>query len=107
MEIIKLSEPYDPSKIPATGCVLALGFFDGVHLGHQKVIKTAKKIARERGLKLAVMTFDRQPKLMYQHHPKPAIYPPPLSRKPELLEPLGADIAPLVTVDEHFALMGP
>lgn len=107
MEIIKLSEPYQPSQLPKEPSVLALGFFDGVHLGHQKVIKTAKKIACERGLKLAVMTFDRQPKLMYQKHPKPALYLTLLARKLELFEQLGADIAYVVTFDEHLASMGP
>ncbi|NEU35888.1 adenylyltransferase/cytidyltransferase family protein, partial [bacterium LRH843] len=40
---------------------MALGYFDGVHLGHQKVIGTAKQIAEEKGLTLAVMTFHPHP----------------------------------------------
>ncbi|GAA3323671.1 hypothetical protein GCM10020331_048480 [Ectobacillus funiculus] len=34
-----------------------LDIFDGIHLGHQEVILTAKRIAEERGFKSAVMTF--------------------------------------------------
>ena len=43
-------------------CVVALGFFDGVHLGHQAVIRRAARLAAERGLSLRVVTFDRRPK---------------------------------------------
>ena len=38
--------------------VIALGCFDSVHLGHQKVIKTAKKHADENGFTLTVFTFS-------------------------------------------------
>lgn len=40
---------------------LALGFFDGVHLGHQAVIKSAVNFAKENGLKSAVITFKNHP----------------------------------------------
>ena len=38
-------------------CVLALGFFDGVHIAHRELIKSAKTIATERGLPLGIFTF--------------------------------------------------
>ena len=38
-------------------CVLALGFFDGVHIAHRDLIDTARRIADERGLKLGIFTF--------------------------------------------------
>lgn len=41
--------------------VVALGTFDGVHLGHQDVIKTARKYADKFGLKLYVYTFSNNP----------------------------------------------
>ncbi len=43
-------------------CVLALGCFDGVHLGHRAVIGAAKEIADKEGLPLAVFTFEQPPK---------------------------------------------
>lgn len=42
--------------------VIALGNFDGVHLGHQALIAEAKKIAEEKGLKTAVFSFSNHPK---------------------------------------------
>ena len=42
--------------------VIALGFFDGVHLGHQALLRTAVERAAEKDLSSAVFTFDRSPK---------------------------------------------
>lgn len=42
--------------------VIALGFFDGVHLGHQALLKTAVERSAEHGMTPAVFTFDRSPK---------------------------------------------
>ena len=51
MQIIK-----ELKKIPDLS--LALGFFDGVHNGHQAVIKNAVDFAKNNGLKSAVVTFS-------------------------------------------------
>lgn len=48
MEIVKLRHPYKPEEIPTGDCVLVLGFFDGVHRGHQEVIKTGKRSHRKK-----------------------------------------------------------
>ena len=42
--------------------VIALGFFDGVHLGHQALLRRAMERSRERGLTPAMVTFDRSPR---------------------------------------------
>ena len=42
--------------------VIALGFFDGVHLGHQALLRQAVRRGGERGLTPAVFTFDRSPR---------------------------------------------
>lgn len=47
--------------IEHTGRVIALGFFDGVHLGHASLLEMAKKRAAELGLRPAVMSFDLHP----------------------------------------------
>ena len=66
MQVIEISEPLDLQKIPNEDVVLAMGFFDGVHRGHQAVIQRAKQIATQRHLKLAIMTFDRFPKIYFR-----------------------------------------
>lgn len=44
-------------KLNIDGCVLALGFFDGVHIAHRDLMLRARDIARERGLKFGIFTF--------------------------------------------------
>ena len=41
--------------------VIALGFFDGVHLGHGALLKKTAERARELGITPAAFTFDRAP----------------------------------------------
>ena len=45
--------------------VLVLGYFDGLHLGHQELFKKARQIADEKGLKVALLTFPESPKLAF------------------------------------------
>mgnify|MGYP000065512137 FL=1 len=59
MEIITSLATDLKNKYPAT--VIALGTFDGLHLGHNDVIRTAKEYAERNGLKLAVFTFSNHP----------------------------------------------
>lgn len=46
---------------------LALGFFDGVHIAHQKLIKNAVDFAKENGIKSAVITLKQQPYCYLNH----------------------------------------
>ncbi|MDR0691224.1 MAG: riboflavin biosynthesis protein RibF [Streptococcaceae bacterium] len=66
MQEIHLHHPYLPEQIPQKGVVLVLGYFDGVHRAHQQVIRQGRKIADRKGLKLALMTFDKQPLLVFK-----------------------------------------
>ena len=108
MQVINLSEPYDKDLIPSEPIVLALGFFDGVHRGHQRVIKTAKKIAQEKNIKLAVMTFDRYPKIAYQDlDPAKVRYLTLLDRKLELFSKIGVDLTYVVEFNQNLVPMSP
>ncbi len=49
-------------ELPDTPRVVALGAFDGVHLGHAKTIQAMRSIARERGAEAAILTFDPSPR---------------------------------------------
>jgi len=53
----------DPSELWAPGkrFCLAIGVFDGVHLGHQTVLRKAAEAARAEGAEAAAVTFDRHP----------------------------------------------
>lgn len=70
MKIIKIRHPYQADQIPPEDVVLVLGFFDGVHLGHQRVINRGKEIAKKEGLKLALMTFNQHPSIVFKNKSK-------------------------------------
>ncbi|MDA0129740.1 bifunctional riboflavin kinase/FAD synthetase [Vibrio sp. MarTm2] len=55
-----------------SGCVLTIGNFDGVHLGHQAVLRQVSEKARELGLPATVMTFDPQPLELFAKENVPA-----------------------------------
>ena len=42
-------------------CVVCLGYFDGVHKGHQKLLEAARQAADARGIRVCAHTFDRAP----------------------------------------------
>ncbi|MDR0675919.1 MAG: bifunctional riboflavin kinase/FMN adenylyltransferase [Elusimicrobiota bacterium] len=54
-------------KIPQKTIVIAIGFFDGLHLGHQKVIEEAKNLAKKINGYLFVLTFARHPKMIIKN----------------------------------------
>ena len=41
--------------------IIALGFFDGVHLGHGELLRRTAELAAERGWEPVALTFDRSP----------------------------------------------
>ena len=55
MNIISLSE----NKIPKGAFVVALGMFDGLHLGHMKLVECAKEMAKSKNAKIAIFTFEK------------------------------------------------
>ena len=56
--------------------VIALGFFDGVHLGHAALLRRTVEVAAARGVTPAVFTFDRVPKEVVTGVPCPLINSP-------------------------------
>lgn len=108
MKVIHLKHPYTMEKLPQTPIVLGLGFFDGVHLGHQDVIRRAKQEARKRDIPLVVMTFDRHPKILYTGmNPELVNYLSIIPRKCELMEQLGVDMLYIVEFSADFGLQKP
>lgn len=108
MQTIHLHHPYSKTDIYSGPIVLALGFFDGLHKGHQQVIKTAKKIATKRSLPLAAMTFDVSATVMYQQkHPDEVQYLTTLSTKEKLMAHFGVDILYVAQMTSAFAKQTP
>ena len=107
MEVIKLQFPLNIDKTEIPPISMALGYFDGVHLGHQKVILEAKKQADQKGLRSAVMTFDPHPSVVLGKNEKHVQYITPLAEKINLIEELGIDYLFIVHFTAEFANLLP
>ncbi|MEH7456915.1 bifunctional riboflavin kinase/FMN adenylyltransferase [Bacillus pseudomycoides] len=103
MKLIHLTHPHEQNKLELPPTVMALGFFDGIHLGHQRVIRTAKKIADERGYKSAVITFHPHPSVILGKKEAHVEYITPMSIKEKVIASLGIDMLYVVKFDEVFA----
>ena len=76
-----------PEKIKKQGTAVALGYFDGIHLGHQAVLSTALKYAKAEKLVPVIMLFDIHPRKLIS-----GVIPPMLTseeKKREILTNMG------------------
>jgi riboflavin kinase/FMN adenylyltransferase len=89
----------DPSDAPAGPKVVAIGSFDGLHLGHQHLIHQAQQEAKSLHVPLLVYTFDPPSKVFM----KGEGFLTDLSEKLELLRGLGVEIALVVPFTEAFS----
>jgi len=81
---------------------LAIGVFDGVHLGHQQIIRQTLADARQHDALALVVTFDRHPNaIVAPDHEPPLIYP--LPQKIRAIEAVGADALLLIEFTRAFS----
>jgi riboflavin kinase / FMN adenylyltransferase len=88
-----------PTNVRSERTAATVGTFDGVHVGHQLLVATTRRIADEQGLRDVVVTFDRHPFATI----RPAATPKLLTtqeQKIELLGSLGADEVVVLEFDE-------
>lgn len=87
-------------------CVTTIGVFDGVHRGHQVIIRRAVEKSRELGVPLVVVTFDPHPSEVVRPGSHPAVLTGP-RYKAELIEQLGADVLCVLPFTVEFSRMTP
>lgn len=91
-------------QVSATPSAVSIGFFDGVHLGHQTIVRTALDHAASRGLRSVVVTFDRHPMQIV----RPDKVPPLLMTTPRraaALAALGPDLVVVLPFDERLRML--
>lgn len=86
------------------GCVLSIGNFDGVHLGHQTLLRQLKEAGRGLNLPVTVMIFEPQPLEFFSISPVPARLTA-LRDKCRFLAAAGVDRLLCVKFDREFAAM--
>ena len=84
------------------GCVLTIGNFDGVHLGHREILAAAGQIAQERAVELVAMTFEPHPVAILHPDRAPGVLTP-LPLKMHLLEKCGVDV--LILLEDNRQLL--
>ena len=89
-----------------TGSAVTIGKFDGIHLGHQKLIQELSSAAQEHAIQSVVVTFDRHPDALLKpgHAKLPLIGP---KQKHDLIEAQAADILVTLPFDEKLAQLDP
>jgi riboflavin kinase / FMN adenylyltransferase len=99
MEIIRVREKiYQHFDAPS----VALGNFDGVHLGHQTILRRTVESAHGKGREAVVYTFDPHPRLVLSKAPDvPRITTP--RERADILEHLGIDVLVLAEFTPEFA----
>lgn len=86
------------------GCVAALGTFDGVHLGHQRVIHLAVEEAARKQVPSLVITFDPPPRSFF-HSEEACLILTTLEHKLMLISREGADSTLVIHFDRKFCSM--
>lgn len=108
MQVEHIHYPLDVSKRHSLSpSVVAIGFFDGVHLGHQHVLEKTRHLAKRLNLAPGFMTFDPHPREVLQPGRARPYLLTPLAEKLAQMEKHGMEKAYVVRFDRDFAALSP
>lgn len=88
--------------LPDGASVVTIGFFDGVHLGHQEVIRRTVAAAKEREARSVAVTFDRHPREILTPGQEPRLLTT-VERKAELIDACGVDVLVVLEFTKDFS----
>jgi len=95
---------YKDVPAQARGAVLAIGNFDGVHRGHQALLRAASAIGRELGAPAGALIFEPHPREFF-HPEEPHFHLTPLPQKLAIFDRLGLDSAVVLPFDAQLAAL--
>lgn len=104
MEVIYLTHLSELKNLESH--VMAIGFFDGVHLGHQELFKHTNEQARKRGIKSSALTFSPHPDEVIKGDSSRK-YLTPLQEKIKKISQCGIDKLYVMKFDKPFASLPP
>jgi len=90
------------SDFEQKGCVLTIGNFDGIHIGHKAILTVARQIAEQKATELIVMTFEPHPVAILHPEKAPGVLTP-LELKKHLLAQCGVDC--LIVLKDSIELL--
>jgi riboflavin kinase/FMN adenylyltransferase len=88
------------------GCVLSIGNFDGVHVGHQEILAVARQAAEKNDAELIVMTFEPHPVAILHPEMAPGVLSP-LNIKKYLLAQYGVDKMIILRTNRKLLSLSP
>lgn len=103
---MKIFNDLDAPYVSSNGCVLAVGNFDGVHKGHQRIFETAVDRAQASGLEAVLLTFSKHPSAVL----RPDDTPEPLMALSDRLliaGNFGFNAAFVLDFDQRMAALSP
>ena len=103
---MRIVRHWQSTPAEARGAVVAVGNFDGVHLGHRAVIEEGRRIARSLGAPLAVLTFEPHPRQVLAA-PEEPFRLTPFRVKARHLDALGVEFLYVARFDRVFAAREP
>lgn len=86
-------------------CAACIGYFDGIHRGHQELIRRAVSIAREKGLRACLITFDPDPKAVLAGRTVPLISS--MGQRQRIAGKMGIDLFCMVRFTKAFSSLPP
>lgn len=94
----------DLAEVPhaAKGCVVALGNFDGLHRGHQRILARTRELARKDGACFGVVTFSPHPRRFFKSDAPPFLLLP-FHHKARLLRHYGVEHLFVLRFNEAFS----
>lgn len=90
------------AQVSLSQCALTIGAFDGVHLGHQKIIEAVIEDARQQGAPSVVLTFYPHPSVVLRGR-RPSFYLTSPDERADRLGELGVDVVVTETFDEELS----
>jgi riboflavin kinase/FMN adenylyltransferase len=99
---MRLIRHFEDVPAELKGAVIAIGNFDGVHLGHQVVLAQAAEQAKKLGARLGVLSFEPHPRSFFKPD-EPPFRLTPFRIKMRHLQDLGVDVAFVLTFDHAMS----
>src|SRR5690554_5508045 len=107
MQVVHIRYPLTQHVLhTARPAAIALGFFDGVHLGHQQLLKRVREMASQLNIRPGIMTFHPHPREVLGSR-GPFYYVTPLEEKLRQMAHYGMEIAYIAYFDQQFSEVAP